>query len=142
MTTEFKDFYYTLKENLESYNGEYASFIDCGPNLFKLLCDVLDEEAIDRETRNEICSAIAYYVVPMDIIPEQIYGPYGYIDDIYITVYVLRNVAEKYGYDLLQEVWDFPNNVKEVMDDCYEKSFEVLEEDQIESILAYVGLTE
>ena len=78
----------------------------------------------------------------MDIIPEQIYGPYGYIDDIYITVYVLRNVAEKYGYDLLQEVWDFPNDVKEVMDDCYEKSFEVLEDDQIESILAYVGLTE
>lgn len=142
MATEFKDFYYTLKENLETYNGEYASFIDCGPNLFKLLCDVLDEEAIDRDSRNEICSAIAYYVVPMDVIPEQIYGPYGYIDDIYITVYVLRKVAEKYGYDLLQKVWDFPNNVKEVMDDCYEKSFEVLEEDQIDAILAYVGLSE
>ena len=141
MASEFKDFYCTLIENLENYDGEYASFIDCGPNLFKLLCDLLDED-IDRESRLEINAAISYYVVPMDVIPEQIYGPYGYIDDIYITVYVLRNVAEKYGYDLLQEVWDFPNDVKEVMDDCYEKSFEVLEDDQIESILAYVGLTE
>ena len=25
----------------------------------------------------------SYYVVPMDVIPEQIYGPYGYIDDIF-----------------------------------------------------------
>ena len=141
MAHGFKDFYCTLLENLENFDGEYASFIDCGPNLFKLLCDLLDED-IDKEDRIKINAAISYYVVPMDVIPEQIYGPYGYIDDIYITVYVLRNVAEKYGYDLLQEVWDFPNDVKEVMDDCYEKSFEVLEDDQIESILAYVGLTE
>ena len=88
MASEFKDFYCTLIENLENYDGEYASFIDCGPNLFKLLCDLLDED-IDRESRLEINAAISYYVVPMDVIPEQIYGPYGYIDDIFISVYVL-----------------------------------------------------
>ena len=140
MTTEFKDFYYTLKENLETYNGEYASFIDCGPNLFKLLCDVLDEDTIDRESRNEICSAIAYYVVPMDVIPEQVYGPYGYIDDIFISVYVLKRLAEKYSFDFLQEVWDRDSNVEEVIEDCYEKSLEVLEDEQIEAMLFYVGL--
>ena len=142
MASEFKDFYQTLRENLETYNGEYASFIDCGPNLFKLLCDVLEEEALDRETRLEVSAAISYYVVPMDVIPETIYGPYGYIDDIYISVYVLNRIAEKYGYDLLQEVWSFDNDIKEVLDDCYDKSAEILEEDQIEAILIYVGLSE
>ena len=39
--------------------------------------------------RLEISAAIAYYVAPDDIIPEEIYGPYGYIDDIFISVYVL-----------------------------------------------------
>ena len=142
MASEFKDFYQTLRENLETYNGEYASFIDCGPNLFKLLSDVLEEEALDRETRLEVSAAISYYVVPMDVIPETIYGPYGYIDDIYISVYVLNRIAEKYGYDLLQEVWNFDNNIKDVLDDCYNKSSEILEEDQIEAILIYVGLSE
>ena len=78
----------------------------------------------------------------MDVIPETIYGPYGYIDDIYISVYVLNRIAEKYGYDLLQEVWNFDNNIKDVLDDCYNKSSEILEEDQIEAILIYVGLSE
>ena len=140
MASEFKDFYCTLIENLENYDGEYASFIDCGPNLFKLLCDILEEEIIDQESRLEISAAIAYYVVPMDVIPEQIYGPYGYIDDIFISVYVLNNLAEKYGYDLLQIVWQKPGNIKDVMDDCYEKSFEGLEDEQIDAILTYVGL--
>ena len=139
MASELKDFYCTLIENLENYDGEYASFIDCGPNLFKLLCDLLDED-IDRESRLEINAAISYYVVPMDVIPEQIYGPYGYIDDIFISVYVLKKIAEKYSYDLLQEVWENDSDIKSVIDECYEKSFDVLEDEQIEAILFYVGL--
>ena len=53
MEEKFKDFYDTLIENLDAYNGEYASFIDCGPNLFKLLCDLLDHD-INRELRLDI----------------------------------------------------------------------------------------
>lgn len=136
---KFKDFYDTLVDNLESYNGEYASFIDCGPNLFKLLCDILEYD-INKEIRKDICGAIAYYVVPMDVIPEQIYGPYGYIDDIFLSVYALRIVAEEYGYDLIQEIWDKPIDIKNVMDDCYEKALEVLKEEEINAILTYVGL--
>lgn len=139
MEEKFKDFYDTLIDNLESYNGEYASFIDCGPNLFKLLCDLLDQD-IKKEIRLEICGAIAYYVVPMDVIPEQIYGPYGYIDDIFMSVYALRKVADEYGYEFIQEVWENDNNIKDVMDECYEKSLDVLEEEDIKAILTYIGL--
>ena len=137
--TEFKDFYCTFRENLEHYNGEYASFIDCGPNLFKLLCDVLEEEVLDKESRLEISAAISYYVVPMDVIPETIYGPYGYIDDIFVSVYVLRKVAKEFGYDFLQNLWKHETDVKEVMDDCYDNSLELLE-DKVHAVLSYVGL--
>ena len=139
MTSGFKDFYVTLLENLENFDGEYASFIDCGPNLFKLLCDLLDED-IDKEDRIKINAAISYYVVPMDVIPEEIYGPYGYIDDIFISVYVLKSLAEKYSYDFLQEAWDYDNDIEEVVEECYEKSLSSLTDEQIEAILFYVGL--
>ena len=43
MENQFKDFYDVLSENLESYQGEYASFIDHGPKLFKLLTKILDD---------------------------------------------------------------------------------------------------
>ena len=66
MAEKLKEFYDTLIENLDSYNGEYASFIDCGPNLFKLMCDILEYD-ITKEIRRDLCGAIAYYVVPMDV---------------------------------------------------------------------------
>lgn len=136
---EFKDFYDTLIENLNSFEGDYASFIDCGPNLFNLLCDLLSQKEIKKEMRLEISVAIAYFVAPDDIIPEEIYGPYGYIDDIFISVYILRKVADEFGYDYLQNLWKHDSNVKEIMDDCYDNSLELLE-DKVYPILVYVGL--
>ena len=137
--SEFKDFYDTLVENLDGYEGEYAYFINCGPNLFNLLCDLLSQKEISRQMRLEISAAIAYYVAPDDIIPEEIYGPYGYIDDIFISVYILRKVADEFGYDYLQDLWKHDSNVKEIMDDCYDNSLELLE-DKVYPILVYVGL--
>ena len=137
--SEFKGFYDTLIENLEGYEGEYAYFINCGPNLFNLLCDLLSQKEISRELRLEISAAIAYYVAPDDIIPEEIYGPYGYIDDIFVSVYVLRKVAKQFGYDFLQNLWKHETDVKEVMDDCYDNSLELLE-DKVHAVLSYVGL--
>ena len=137
--SEFKDFYDTLIENLEGYEGEYAYFINCGPNLFNLLCDLLSQNEINRQMRLEISAAIAYYVAPDDIIPEEIYGPYGYIDDIFVSVYVLRKVAKEFGYDFLQNLWKHETDVKEVMDDCYDNSLELLE-DKVHAVLSYVGL--
>ena len=136
---EFKDFYDTLIENLNSFEGDYASFIDCGPNLFNLLCDLLSQKEIKKDLRLEISAAIAYFVAPDDIIPEEIYGPYGYIDDIFISVYILRKVADEFGYDYLQNLWKHDSNVKEIMDDCYDNSLELLE-DKVYPILVYVGL--
>ena len=138
---EFKDFYDTLIENLNSFEGEYASFIDCGPNLFNLLCDLLSQKEIKKDMRLEISAAIAYYVAPDDVIPEEIYGPYGYIDDIFISVYILRKVADEFGYEYLQNLWKHDSNVKEIMDDWYDNSLELLE-DKVYPILVYVGLME
>ena len=137
--SEFKDFYDTLIENLDGYEGEYAYFINCGPNLFNLLCDLLSQKEISREMRLEISAAIAYYVAPDDIIPEEIYGPYGYIDDIFVSVYVLRKVAKEFGYEFLQNLWKHETDVKDVMDDCYDNSLELLE-DKVHAVLSYVGL--
>lgn len=138
---EFKDFSDALIANLNNFKGEYPLFINCGPNLFDLLCDVLDKDELTKELKLELSAAIAYYVVPNDVIPEEIYGPYGYVDDIFISVYVLRKVADKFGYEFLQDTWKQESDVQEVMDVCYNQSLELLE-DKVYSVLSYVGLVE
>lgn len=138
MENAFKDFYDTLVENLETYSGEYESFIDYGPSLFKLLCDLLNS-SVDHSLKLPICGAIAYYVTPDDVIPENVYGPYGYIDDIYISSHVLRMVGERHGYDFIQEKSSIPN-VERIIGECESKSLEILKDDEVESIIDYIGL--
>lgn len=138
METTFKDFYDTLIENLENYTGEYESFIDFGPTLFKILCELLKTD-IDYSLRLPICGAIAYYVTPEDVIPENVYGPYGYIDDIYLSSHVLKIVGEKHGYDFIQSVSPV-EGIEEIILECEEKSLQVLKDDEIKSIIEYIGL--
>ena len=138
---EFKDFSDTLRENLEAFEGSYAHFIDYGPDLFTLLCDLLDYKKLSKESRLEINAAIAYYVIPNDVISETVYGPYGYIDDIFITVFVLKRIAKVYGYDLIQDYWRLNNDVKDVIEECYDHSLELLE-DKVYPVLSYSGLVE
>ena len=137
MTVAFEDFYDTLVKNLETYTGEYESFIDYGPRLFKLLCDLLNSD-IDQNLRLPICGAIAYYVTPDDVIPENIYGPYGYIDDIYLSSHVLKMVAENHGWELIQNLSS--PDIEEVIVECESKSLEILNDEEIKSILDYCGL--
>lgn len=139
MKEHLKDFYDTLVENLDAYDGEYDAFIDNGPSLFKLLCDILEQD-IPKDLRKDVCGAIAYYVIPMDVIPEQIYGPHGYIDDVFLSVYVLKLVVNECGYDFIQKIWDKSEDIKAVMEECESKALKVLKEDEIEAILNYVGL--
>nr|WP_294999701.1 YkvA family protein [uncultured Methanobrevibacter sp.] len=137
MEAIFKDFYDTLIENLETYTGEYESFIDYGPKLFKLLCDLLNSE-VDRSFKLPICGAIAYYVTPDDVISEQVYGPYGYIDDIYLSSHVLKMVASHHGYAFLKK--HSSDDIERVIDECERKSLEILNEDEIKRIIDYIGL--
>lgn len=138
MEATFKDFYDTLIENLETYTGEYESFIDYGPLLFKLLCNLLNTE-IDYNLKLPICGAIAYYVTPEDVIPENIYGPYGYIDDIYLSAYVLRMVGDAHGYEFIQSASPV-GDIESIIKECESKSLEILKDDEIKSIIEYIGL--
>jgi uncharacterized membrane protein YkvA (DUF1232 family) len=137
----FKDFYDVIRENLDSYDGHYDSFIDYGPDLFRLLTEILNEKSIGPKIRLKVCAAIAYYVAPFDIIPETIYGPNGYIDDIYVCTYVLKEIESDKGIEFLETIWEGNNNLKDVLEEAYSKS-KIVVDDHIGDILKYIGLKE
>lgn len=126
--------------NLKSYCGEYSPFIDYCPELFKLLSDILTDKNINKELKIEICAAIAYFVLPEDIIPEKTFGAYGYIDDLYLTCHVLKNIASVKGYDYLNKYWSGKENIQDVIDLCFKETKTYLLEEEINQIFDYVGI--
>ena len=139
MENQFKDFYDVLRENLDSYRGEYERFVDYSPDIYKLLVDILNEKKLNPKFRMKICATLGYFVVPFDIIPEQIYGPHGYVDDIFLCSYVLKEIKNETGIEFLDEFWEGDEELEDVLNVCYTQSKEILG-DKVNDVLNYVGI--
>ena len=80
-------------------------------------------------------------MVPNDVIPEEIYGPIGYVDDVFVCVKVLKTLQEKYGLEMLARSWDCDEELDEVLDYSYKKSLEILKKQNVvEHVLEYAGI--
>jgi uncharacterized membrane protein YkvA (DUF1232 family) len=121
------DYYKFLQAELDNYEGDFDKFILYIPDFFKLLCK-LTEENIDKADKKEIYSALAYFVIPNDVIPEDLYGPAGYIDDMFVCTKVLEHLKSKYGINFLNKYWDQDEDLEEVLNLCLEKSQKILDE--------------
>lgn len=134
----YKDF---LIKDISNYKGDFNKIIIYTPHFFSLLCDLLNEEKITREMKHLINAALAYFVTPVDLIPEEIYGPYGYIDDLFLCTHVLKKVADELGVEFLEKLWEPDEDLQDVLDRCYEESEKVMQEKGLkDEIFRYVGL--
>ena len=104
MSDEFKVYYDYLKEELERYRGDYAEYLFYLPELFKLLCEVLTAE-LAKADRLRVSAALGYFVAPRDVIHDEVYGPAGYVDDMFLCCYVLNKLEKKYGNKFLKKYW-------------------------------------
>ena len=134
-----KTYYDFLKYEINNFEGDFDNFILYIPEFFKLLCDLLEEDILKEEKRI-INTALAYFVVPNDVIPEDIYGPMGYVDDIFVCSVVLNVLYKKYK-TLIHNHWNYDENFDTVLNTCYNKSFKILKEKNlIDDIFNYTGL--
>jgi uncharacterized membrane protein YkvA (DUF1232 family) len=62
------------------------------PDIFILLVRLTLDKEVPRRARILIGGALAYFISPIDLLPELILGPIGYLDDLVVAVAVLSQV--------------------------------------------------
>src|SRR4051794_27262937 len=67
------------------------------PDVFILLVRLTLDKEVPGSARAMIGGAIAYFILPIDLLPEAFLGPAGYLDDLVLAVAVL---AQAFGGDL------------------------------------------
>src|SRR3954449_1993566 len=67
------------------------------PDVFILLVRLMLDKEVPGSARAMIGGAIAYFILPIDLLPEAFLGPAGYLDDLVLAVAVL---AQAFGGDL------------------------------------------
>lgn len=112
MKDKDRDFYQKLRETFRSWlqsedgkNYKWADYLLFAPDLFHLLCKVVADADVPPREKAKIAGAIAYFVSPIDLLPEAFLGPIGYVDDIVVAAYALHLLVNRIGPEVVQRHW-------------------------------------
>ncbi|AGL03450.1 YkvA family protein [Desulfoscipio gibsoniae] len=115
------DFYLSLRWKIKDWlnkdgsNNKWAEYIMLAPDLFYLLYKLtLDREVLVAD-KAKLVAAIAYFISPIDIVPEALLGPAGYVDDIAVAAYVLNSIINNTDPDVVRKHWAGEGDVLEVI---------------------------
>ena len=105
------DFYQRLRERVnqwavrEGKESPVLRYVFLAPDFFHLLCKLMFDPRVPGGEKKKVGFAIAYFISPLDLIPEGLVGPAGYIDDVALTAYVLNSVLNSVGPEVLEDHW-------------------------------------
>jgi uncharacterized membrane protein YkvA (DUF1232 family) len=98
-------------ENKGKVLGKTAEFLLLVPDVFILLWRLTTDSRVNGKDKLLLGSAVAYYVMPFDLIPEAIVGPAGYLDDLVFGVYVLNKILGSVDAAIVREHWSGSEDV-------------------------------
>ena len=109
MDKEHEDFYKKIRAQiadfLEKKNFKYADILLLAPDFFHLMVKLSLDKRVAQEKKVKLVAAILYFISPLDFLPEMIFGPIGYMDDLALAAYVLNDFINTGDLDILYEHW-------------------------------------
>ena len=109
MDEEQKDFYVKLRQKIDAYllkkDAKYREFLLLAPDLFHLLVKLSLDPRVPTEKKVKFVAVIAYFISPLDLLPELFLGPLGYLDDIALSAYVINQYINENDPAVVRELW-------------------------------------
>lgn len=106
-----KRFYDKLRKKVSGYCGKHSDIVLLAPDIFMLLLRLLKDDRVPMKYKGIVTAAVAYFISPIDIIPEALVGPFGYTDDIIIAVMVLHKIINETSEEAVVENWSGKGNI-------------------------------
>lgn len=89
----------------EGKRNKWTKYLRYTPEILTLLCSLSIDKKVPVDERAKLAGALAYFIAPIDLIPEGLIGPSGYTDDITVAALVLNSIITKTGEILVKTHW-------------------------------------
>ncbi len=106
------DFYKRFRRRMQKFTASpgtlkhrFREFFLLGPDLLHLCIHLVVDKDVPAKHKAKLAAAIAYFISPLDILPELVLGPIGYLDDIAIVAYVLNSLLNEVPEEVLTRHW-------------------------------------
>ncbi len=100
--------YLEKKGSAAGKTGEYLLLV---PDVFMLLWRLVNDGRVSAKNKVLLGSGLAYFIFPLDIIPEAILGPIALADDLVFAVYLLNKLLTDTDPEILREHWSGSEDV-------------------------------
>lgn len=118
--TRLLGFYDRVRDRVESYLERHtgtraASALLLVPDVLLLLVRLFLDRRVPGSSRALIGGALAYFLLPVDLAPEIVLGPGGYLDDLIIACTVLAHVLGPELEPYADRYWSGSRRLREVL---------------------------
>jgi uncharacterized membrane protein YkvA (DUF1232 family) len=121
------DFYQNLRDKIVNWansddgrTNSITEYILLVPDFFYLLIKLIVDDRVGVKEKAVLGLAIAYFVSPIDLIPEGVLGPIGYADDLIVAAKACMYIINNSGEEVVKDCWpgegDVLTAVKKVLD--------------------------
>ena len=117
-----EDFYQKLRTKLKKWlagqegsQHRWADYLLWAPDLFYLMWKLSTDDRVSQKSKLKLLAAIAYFISPLDLIPEAIFGPGAYVDDIALAAWVLNSLLSETDPQVIRDHWPGEEDVLEVI---------------------------
>jgi uncharacterized membrane protein YkvA (DUF1232 family) len=106
-----EDFYQALRAKITDWLSskgagfKHAQLLLLAPDLLHLLTRLLLDPRIPGAQKAPLGAAIAYFLSPVDLLPEALLGPAGYVDDIALAAYAISRLINAGHGAVAKELW-------------------------------------
>jgi len=111
MSDKEQNFYQQLRRKIQEWessdqgkNHKYLEYILAVPDFFYVIWKLTFDDRIPEKIKLRLAGLIAYWLLPIDLIPETIVGPIGFLDDLALTAALLNKIMIEHG-DVVEEYW-------------------------------------
>ena len=113
------------------------------PDIFMLLVRLMLDREVPSSTRALIGGALAYFLLPIDLLPEALVGVGGFVDDLVLAVVLLSRVMDDEVEEKAELYWSGSDRIRVVLADVVGAAESLLGEDlyaRLEALLAKRGI--
>lgn len=122
MKSNEMDFYTVLRSRINEWlkSGEgskyrWGNILMLAPDLFHLTHKLSTDPNVPATEKAKMVAMLAYFISPLDIIPEAVFGPVGFIDDVILAVYALNGLINKTNPDIVRRHWAGDGDILELI---------------------------
>ena len=104
-------YYDRIRQRIQNFLRERArmdksaEYLLLAPDVFMLLWRLVNDGRVNAKNKLLLGSGIAYFIFPLDIMPEALLGPVGYLDDLVFAVYLLNKILGDTDAEVLRQHW-------------------------------------